>query len=447
MGQYGSVADKNEISRGLKPGINDITSTYPEVATQAYGWDPSNFTYGSNVLKEWRCELGHHYQSKIANRTLLGRGCPYCAHKKILTGFNDMATTHPTLARQVVGVDPTTVFASTAKSYTWRCDNKHEWIATAVNRAHGKGCPYCRGLVPVKGVNDLATTHPRLAAECLDLDPTSVVPGSEKRSRWQCQKGHIWEATVFRRALQGGGCPYCAGKKVRPGFNDLAFKRPDIAVQANGWDPTTVTPFSDKMREWICELGHTWTSSVKNRSLGNGCPTCSGKQVKVGFNDLATVSPEIAAQALGWDPTEFTAGSGVVKLWRCEKGHEWETTIAARSTSGCPTCAPYGYDPGSAGFLYLLSWPEEGLLKIGITNYLDQRLSQHEKTGFVMRDTLGPMAGTQARAYERQVLSYLDGLGVRRAPKRLGKFNGYTETWLEADFSVEGLAELVEITS
>ena len=39
-----------------------------------------------------------------------------------------------------------------------------------------------------------------------------------------------------RRALGGDpGCPYCAGRKVLPGFNDLAALRPDLAVQ---WHPT-----------------------------------------------------------------------------------------------------------------------------------------------------------------------------------------------------------------
>ena len=60
-----------------------------------------------------------------------------------------------------------------------------------------------------------------------------------------------------------------------------------------------------------------------------------------------------------------------------------------------------------------------------------------------MRDTLGPMAGTQARAYERQILSYLEAHEARRAPEHLGKFNGYTETWLEADLSVETVTELL----
>lgn len=30
---------------------------------------------------------------------------------------------------------------------------------------------------------------------------------------------------------EGSGCPYCAGRKVLPGFNDLETLYPDVAAQ------------------------------------------------------------------------------------------------------------------------------------------------------------------------------------------------------------------------
>ena len=35
-----------------------------------------------------------------------------------------------------------------------------------------------------------------------------------------------------------------------------------------------------------------------------------------GINDLATLFPEIAAEADGWDPAEIVAGSGKKMPWR-----------------------------------------------------------------------------------------------------------------------------------
>lgn len=54
---------------------------------------------------------------------------------------------------------------------------------------------------------------------------------------------------------------------------------------------------------------------------------------------LAEIYPELAAQAVGLDPTQFLPGSNKKKLWRCKIGHEWITVIANRTKengSGCP---------------------------------------------------------------------------------------------------------------
>jgi hypothetical protein len=95
----------------------------------------------------------------------------------------------------------------------------------------------------------------------------------------------------------------CSNKLVLPGVNDLATTHPELAAQAHGWDPTTLTAGSHKKVGWKCALGHTWNALVKERSQGTGCPVCSNKKVMAGHNDLATTHPELAAQADGWDPT------------------------------------------------------------------------------------------------------------------------------------------------
>ena len=78
-----------------------------------------------------------------------------------------------------------------------------------------------------------------------------------------------------------------------------------------------------------------------------GCPYCSNRKVLQGYNDLATVAPDVAAQ---WHPTlngeltpeMVTAGSGRPIWWRCEQGHVWRARIdtrAGQQRSGCPVCA------------------------------------------------------------------------------------------------------------
>jgi Zn finger protein HypA/HybF involved in hydrogenase expression len=249
-----------------------------------------------------------------------------------------ISVTHPELAAQAVGWDTSKFTAGSGKKVEWQCKRGHKWKAMVVSRSKGSGCPVCSGNEILVGFNDLATTHPDVAAEADGWDPTATTSGSNKKFNWRCSVGHVWISSPHSR--KGKGCGICSGKKVLAGFNDLVTTHPAIALEACGWDPSAVTAGSNKKVGWKCEQGHTWNASVKNRSWGTGCPICSGNQVLIGYNDLATTHPELASQADGWDPSAVTAGSNKKVGWKCKFGHTWSTRVSSRSKgSGCPICS------------------------------------------------------------------------------------------------------------
>lgn len=72
-------------------------------------------------------------------------------------------------------------------------------------------------------------------------------------TEFQCNVGHVWSATPFNVYMNGSGCPYCAGKKVLVGFNDLWTTRPDIArLLKNPEDGYKYTKGSGKKVDFIC---------------------------------------------------------------------------------------------------------------------------------------------------------------------------------------------------
>jgi hypothetical protein len=359
-----------------------------------------------------------------------------------------ISVTHPNVAVQAHGWDPTTVTAGSKKKREWQCEHSHIWAAIIKSRTSGRGCPVCAGKQINIGFNDLATTHPELAAEADGWDPTAVTAGSHKQRKWQCERGHTWSAEVASRTSMKSGCPYCANSAVLAGFNDLATTHPELAAEADGWDPTAVTAGSNKKREWQCQQGHVWVSTVGHRSQGQGCPFCAGKQVLIGFNDLATTHPELAAEAHGWDPTTVTAGSNKKREWQCQLGHIWTAIVKGRSGGqGCPTCAPSGFDPNSPGWIYLLQHDGKGLLQIGISNFPETRLASHSRGGWEALDLNGPLDGTTAREIEQAFLKYLDANSVPRAHTFTEQFDasGYTEAWRTEDLPVTSLSEVRDL--
>lgn len=194
-----------------------------------------------------------------------------------------------------LGLDPNILGCASHTKTWWRCKEGHSWYAMISNRdRHGRSCPYCAHQLPIPGETDFATLFPALVAEWHptknNYSPTEIMPGTHKKAWWICSEGHEWEAEVKSRT-SGVGCPYCSGKKVLKGFNDLATVNPDIAAE---WHPTLngnltpedVTDASGRKVWWLCKNGHSYESHVYNRKAGSGCPKCS--------NRLRTSFPEQA---------------------------------------------------------------------------------------------------------------------------------------------------------
>jgi len=191
-----------------------LAETHPHLATEVVDQSlAAKVTAGSGKKLSWRCKAGHEWEAKVANR-VNGIGCPYCSGQKAMPGFNDMATTHPRLAAELVG-DATKVMAGTNKKLAWMCKLGHEWWATGNSRLRGAGCPCCFGRTVWSGFNDMSTTHPDLAAELIG-DSSKVIAGTSKKLRWRCRLGHEWEAKGCDR-VNGTGCPKCA----KYGYNSL----------------------------------------------------------------------------------------------------------------------------------------------------------------------------------------------------------------------------------
>ena len=245
------------------------------------------------------------------------------------------------------------VKTGSGKKIWWLGKCGHKWQATVYDRTTGKGCPICAGKIVLKGFNDLRTLNPELANEWHNnlndgLTPEMITPNSEKKVWWLGKCGHEWKAIVANRN-KGLGCPFCTNRQVLKGFNDLSTTNPELAKQwhyaKNGeLTPEMVTMGSGLKIWWLGHCGHEWKSTINSRNQGRGCPICSGRQVLIGKNDLATTNPNLSKE---WHPTlngEITpnmvkAKSNKKVWWLCEYGHEWQATIEKRSRgTKCPIC-------------------------------------------------------------------------------------------------------------
>jgi len=442
-------------------GFNDLGTLFPEIAKQADGWDPTIFSPGSHKNMQWRCELGHKWKTKIQSRiTTSGKrklnseanGCPICSGWKTLAGFNDLATTHPKIASFLLNQeDGTKLTKGSQKKVKWKCEFEHQFEQSPSNiKGEKPGCPICHGIEVLPGFNDLKSQHPEIAAELLNIDPTSITSGSSKSVAWRCKLGHEWKARVGSRTFYNSDCPYCSGIKVLKGFNDIETLYPDLVKQLVDADPKSYGRGSKQKVRWKCEKNHLYLASISDRAIKkSGCPFCSGNEVLVGFNDLASTHPTVSAQADGWNPLQVTAGSGKKLLWRCESGHNWITSPQSRALNGtgCPTCSKSGFDPNQNGFLYFIVHNQWQMFQIGITNFPDDRLGSHNKLGWEVLELRGPMDGHLTQQLETAILRMLRAKGADLSNSKIaGKFDGYSEAWSKSTFEVKSIKELMKLT-
>jgi hypothetical protein len=430
-----------------------LSATHPDLAQQADGWDPKEFTSGSNSRVSWKCHFGHRWLASInsitSNKTRIKTPCPFCLNQKVWPGFNDLETKYPELAKEAHNWDPSTEVFGSHKKKQWVCKEGHSWEAAIFSRSGSlkTGCPYCANQKVWPGFNDLATTNPDLAKDADGWDPTQITGRASKKLKWVCNRGHRGEALLSNRG-KGVGCPYCANQKVWPGFNDLEYQFPSIAAEAHNWDPKTVISRSSRLMEWKCNLGHIYSARPDRRIRGDGCSICSSHQLLKGFNDLATLFPQIAGEAFEWDPTTLMSQSNKPRKWRCSEGHIWKTTPATRIKGiGCPSCAKTGFDPNKAGYLYFLEQKDWEMYQIGITNVPDIRLGKHKKLQWNLIELRGPMDGHLTQQWETAILRMLKAKGADLSNEKIaGKFDGYSEAWSKSTFNAQSLKELMRMT-
>ena len=275
-------------------GQTDLATMRPNLAAE-WNYDrnedssPDSITLYSNKKVWWMCAKGHEWMSTVQNRAF-GNSCPFCSGRNPIIGETDLATLRPDL---VAEWHPTRNGSKIPENYTvgsgakvwWQCAKGHEWESTIYVRVNSTlGCPFCAGKRVIEGETDFATLRPQIAQEWHPkntIGPDEVLPHSEKRVWWICEKGHEWEAPVYSR-FDGAGCPYCLGKKPIRGETDAATLFPNLI---NEWNQdrngnlslSDFTQYSSRKVWWKCDKGHEWQASVGHRGAGENCPYCAGK--------------------------------------------------------------------------------------------------------------------------------------------------------------------------
>jgi len=130
---------------------NSLAFKYPKLIKE---WNcknsilPTEVSSGSSKSVWWRCKEGNEWKSKISERSLKKRKCPYCSNQKVCKD-NCLATTHSEITKEWSkknDIKPTEVVAGSNKKVWWIClICNYEWKASIKHRSRSKSnCPKCK---------------------------------------------------------------------------------------------------------------------------------------------------------------------------------------------------------------------------------------------------------------------------------------------------------------
>lgn len=322
------------------------------------------------------------------NRVQQGSGCPLCGAKK--GGLKIRLDENSAISRlKELNLEPLEPYVKSDMNWKCRCLICGETVFPKLkNLQRGDGGCFKCGMKKAGLKNRLSQEEALLIANKAGFTP--LEPYVNALTKWK-MRHNVCNAVVYPKLNSlnnsGGktvGCAVCSGHQVEVGWNDLLTTHPQIAEQADGWDPTTVTAGS----------------------------------------------------------------SGAKKKWKCSSGHTWKTSVAQRTDGhGCPTCSVSGFDPNKDGWLYFLSHPNWEMLQIGITNVPEDRLGSHRRLGWIVSELRGPMDGHLTQQWETAILRMLKANGADLSNSSIaGKFDGYSEAWSKSHFEAKSLRHLMDLT-
>ena len=327
-----------------------------------YPLTPEDFTPSSNEYAYWKCHVcGYKWKAKISNR-VHGRNCPLCSNKVVVSGINDIATTHPDLAKEWhptknKPLEPTDVSYGQGKKVWWMCPQGHEYQATLLHRSSGTNCPRCNSGRQTSFAEQAVYYYVRQLYQ-------------DAISRFTADFLGRMELDIYipsiKYAIEYDGIAWHGKDKLEREQRKYAICKEHgiklVRLKENPrWEPLSETSDSAFLQENLYEEknlqnGIQWVlSQIDFKHLGMQCHDVDLKRDRIRVlesfkqaekvNSFAAQYPQLVSE---WHPTKngalspyfFKPKSDTKVWWLCPNcGMEYQSTVGHRvDGTGCPKC-------------------------------------------------------------------------------------------------------------
>lgn len=336
-----------------------------EFDCEANNTTPDKIPYGRKFDYNWICPEGHPYSARLAHRTYMNSGCPYCHNQKVLKGFNDFETWCKDNERQDLLaewdyeeniVDTSEILPFSNKKYFWICSFGHRYSAVLDSRTKMyTGCSKCYN----------QTSFPEQAV--LYYLRSSDLPSIESRFRYQTEDKK-YEIDIYIPSLNVGieydGVNWHGENKIelderknkvlsKAGIKLIRMREEGCPIiEAYNSKVIIVKNLDIAIKELFKYLSKNYGVSFirvvnTKQDRSNILAEYKGDKKK---NSIAFTHPNIAKEWAydlneGLKPDMFSCGSGERVWWRCSNCNiEYQAAIYNRCIilQGCKKCNSKG---------------------------------------------------------------------------------------------------------
>lgn len=220
----------------LKSGVNDLTITNPQLASE---FSPRN-DKKANEVGEWQkyevfwicptCK--QEFRREVRKMTAGFDECPICTGRVAIEGYNSLADEYPEIVSLwSINNDkkPTEVTSTSSYSALWCCPTcGEEYRGQVRDMVSGAvDCPICSGKKARAGLNSLLDVYPEIQNEwaenenaLLGIFSDEILPTSTARVWWECKdcgRKYLLSVNMWvEKHIRGmTSCTYCSGLRMR----------------------------------------------------------------------------------------------------------------------------------------------------------------------------------------------------------------------------------------
>ena len=305
----------------------------------------SNEYINSRSKLKWQCVNGHIWVTK-PRMIIQGHRCPVCSKNQY--SINDMKK----IASMNNGECLSDHYSNIFGILEWKCSMGHTWNSSAKSVVVGHWCSKCalearklknNEILSPEKLTEINKIAHQNSGKCLSKKYINCTT----KLKWQCYKGHIWEATPSS-IKRGSWCPCCANEMKTIKNNPILInnKLSEIKNLSKEKGIEFISnDFKDVSKKyiWKCNrCGYEFDRTIEKMKISNGCPKCTKERAneKIRIHSLEEMK-KLAKLKNGECLSNKYVNCDTKIKWKCNIcGNTWEsaaTTILRGQW--CSKCA------------------------------------------------------------------------------------------------------------